>query len=231
MSFSDGDFVKIEYSLWREADGQLMRTTDKKLAEEKGIYNSEARYAPQLVVIGKDNALRALWDAIKGMSVGESRTLRLEPKDAFGERDSGLVRVMPVADFRRRDIEPKPGLQIDIDGVIATVKSVNSGRVMIDANNQLAGERIRYEIKVVSKADTDDGKIKAISETYGLEPSGVHVKEGVARIVFGPKTKTDADYFVNKTYLIHAVLEYLESIKKIEIVEEHEREEKGPNQQ
>ncbi len=224
MSFSDGDFVKVEYSLWREADGQLMRTTEKKVAEEGGIYNSEVRYSPQLIIIGKDNALRALWEAIKGMSVGESRTLRLEPKDAFGERDPGLVRVMPVADFRRREIEPRPGLQIDIDGVIATVKSVNSGRVMIDANNQLAGERIRYEIRVVSKIDTEDGKIKAISETYGLVPSEVHIKDGVAKIVFGSETKIDADFFLNKTYLVHAVLEYLESIKRIEIVEEHERE-------
>lgn len=225
MGFSDGDFVKIEYSLWREADGQLMRTTDKKLAQEKGIYNEEARYAPQLIIIGKDNALKALWNAIKGMNVGESRKLELEPKDAFGVRDQSLVRVMPVADFRKKEIEPVPGMQIDIDGTIATIMSVNSGRVMVDANNPLAGEKVRYELKVVAKLDKDDEKIKAIAETYALEPDKVEVKEGHAKVVFGPKTKMSADYFVNKTYLVGAMLEYMADVKKVVVEEEYERSE------
>lgn len=223
MSFSDGDFVKVDYSLWRMADNQLMRTTDKKAAQDNGIYNEETRYSPQLIVIGKDNALKALWDAIKGMDVGESRKLELGPKEAFGERDQNLVRVMPVADFRRRDINPTPGLQIDIDGVVATVKSVNSGRVMVDANNPLAGEKIRYDITVVAKLDKEDEKVMSIAETYALEPERVSVKGAEAMVTFGKKTRMNADYFINKTYMVNAVLQYMDALKKVVVEEEYER--------
>lgn len=223
MSFKDGDFVKVEYSLWRVADSQLMRTTDKKLAQEKEIYNEDTRYEPQLIVVGKDNALKALWDALKTMDVGQSRNIELEPKDAFGERDQNLIRVMPIADFRKKELEPRPGMQIDIDGVIATIKSVNSGRVMVDANNQLAGEKIRYDLKVVAKVEKDDEKVKAIAEIYGLEPEKITVGEGLAKVAFGPKTKMNADYFVNKSYMVNAVLEYMADVKKITVEEEYER--------
>lgn len=226
MSFKSGDFVKVDYSLWRAADNALMRTTDKKLAEKEGIFNPEANYVPQLIVIEKDNALKALWDAIKSMDAGQSKRLELEPKDAFGERNQDLVRVMPVADFRRRDIEPKPGMQIDLDGVIATIKSVNSGRVMIDANNQLAGEKVIYDIKVIEKVEKEDEKIKAIAGSYGLEPAGAEVKENTAKAIFGDKAKFNAEYFVNKSYLVNAILEYMPHVKKVVIEEEYERTEK-----
>ncbi len=223
MSFSEGDFVKIEYNLWRSADGQLMRTTDKKLAEEKEIFNEEASYTPQLIILGKDNSIKTLSVAIKEMSVGEKKVLELEPKEAFGERDPELVRIMPISDFRKKDIEPRPGMQIDIDGVIATIKSVNSGRVMVDANNILAGEKVRYEIKVVGKADTEDEKMRALAERYLLDPLHVSVREGVAKIIFGPKTKINGEYFINKAYLVNDVLEYMKEVRKVEVTEEYER--------
>ena len=223
MSFSEGDFVKIEYNLWRSADGQLMRTTDKKLAEEKEIFNEEASYTPQLIILGKDNSIKTLSVAIKEMSVGEKKVLELEPKEAFGERDPELVRIMPISDFRKKDIEPRPGMQIDIDGVIATIKSVNSGRVMVDANNILAGEKVRYEIKVVGKADTEDEKMRALAERYLLDPLHVSVREGVAKITFGPKTKINGEYFINKAYLVNDVLEYMKEVRKVEVTEEYER--------
>ena len=226
MTFGKGDFVKIEYNLWRVADEKLVRTTDKKLAQENGLFSESARYEPQLIVIEKDSALKALWDAVKGMDVGQSKKIELEPKDAFGERNQDLVRVMPIADFRKKEIEPEPGMQIDIDGVIATVKSVNSGRVMVDANNPLAGEKIRYEIKVVGKVTEGEEKVRGIALSYGLEPDKTEVKEGVATLVFGPKTKINAEYFVNKSYTIAAVLEYMDDVKRVSVQEEYSRPEK-----
>jgi FKBP-type peptidyl-prolyl cis-trans isomerase 2 len=224
MAFKDNDFLKIDYSLWRVADNQLVRTTEKKLAEGNGIFREDIRYTPQLVVISRDNAIKALWEALKTMDVGESKTLDLEPKDAFGERNQSLVRMMPIADFRKRDIDPVPGMQIDIDGVIATVKSVNSGRVMVDANNPLAGEKVRYEIKVVSQLVKPEEKVRAVAEMYALEPHAVSVNQAEARVVFDSKTKMDADYFLNKTYFVGTVFEYLDEMKKVIVEEEHLKE-------
>lgn len=223
MAFSEGDFVKIEYNMWRKADNRLLRTTDKKLAEEKEIYDKGERYRPQLVVIGKDRTLNSLSEALKGMGIGEAKKLELEPEDAFGARDPNLVKLMPLANFRKRDIEPRPGMQIDIDGMLAMVKSVNSGRVMIDANHPLAGERIVYEVRVVEKVEKNEDKIKALSEFYNLEPEGVELKEKVVEVKFGGKARRDEDYFMNKNRFAASILAYLGDVDSVVIEEEYTR--------
>ena len=223
MTFKEEDFLKIDYNLWRLADNQLVRTTDKKLAQEQGIFREDIKYEPQLVVIGKDNAIKALAVALKDMDVGQSRSLELEPKDAFGERNPGLVKVMHISDFRKRDIDPMPGMQIDIDGAVAIIKSVNSGRVMVDANNPLAGEKVRYEIKVVSQLKTFEEKVKEVARMYTLEPHAISASQEDIKVVFDDKTKMDADYFLNKTYFIGTVFDYFANIKKVVVEEEHLR--------
>jgi FKBP-type peptidyl-prolyl cis-trans isomerase 2 len=224
MSFKDGDFVKVEYSAWRTADNSLVFTTDKKKAEESGIYNKDVKYGPQLIVLGKKSVIKGLEEVLKGMSLNETKKIEIEPKDAFGERSSDLVRVIPIADFRKRDINPYPGMQLDIDGATAIVKSVTSGRVLVDLNHPLAGEKLVYEIKVDSLISDIKEKVNAIADSYSLKPDSVSVNNAVATAVFGPNTKKDADYFVNKTAFVNTVLSYLDSISKVEVKEEFERE-------
>lgn len=226
MSLSDGDFVKVEYSMWRASDNTLVRTTEKKLAEENGIYKDGDKYVPQLIVIGKDRTIKAIWEGLRGMSVGEKKRIELQPKDAFGERDSGLVRIMPISEFRKKDIDPMPGMQIDIDGAIATVKSVNSGRVMVDANHPLAGEKVTYELKVLEKVEKSEDKIKALAEFYDLAPDGVQLNAAMAKIIFGEKAKKDAQYFLNKQEMLAALLSYMDEVKKVEIEELYSKGEK-----
>ena len=140
MVFNDGDFVKVEYNAWRVADNMLVYTTSKKVAEENKVFDEEMHYVPQLIVIGKGTTVKGVENAVKTMNVNETKKVELQPKDAFGEKSAELVKVLPIADFKKRDIEPYPGMQLDIDGSVATIKSVNSGRVVVDANHPLAGE-------------------------------------------------------------------------------------------
>lgn len=224
MAFKDGDFVKIEYSAWRMADDSLVYTTDEKKAQEAGIFDKETRYGPQLIVIGKGMIIKSLEDAIRGMGLNETKKLELEPKDAFGERSQELVRVMSIADFRKKEIEPYPGLRIDIDGVSATVKSVNSGRVLVDANHPLAGERVRYEIKIVSQVSSKEDKVKDFAEMYRLIPTKVEIDGSTATLVFGNEIKKDANFLVNKSQVVSSILAYMEDVDKVIAKEEYERE-------
>ena len=105
MSFSDGDFVKIQYNLWRASDGELIQTTDRKLAEEKGIYKEDRKYVPQLVVVGKGNLLKSIDAVLKEMKIGDEKKIELEAKDAYGERSKDLVQVMPLSEFKKLDIK------------------------------------------------------------------------------------------------------------------------------
>lgn len=223
MAFKEGDFVKIEYSAWRIADNSLVFTTDEKKAQDAGIFEKDARYGPQFIVIGKGMLIKSLEDAIKGMSPNEVKKLELEPKDAFGERSQELIRVMSISDFRKKEIEPYPGLRVDIDGISATVKSVNSGRVLVDANHPLAGKKVRYEIKVTSQVTAKEEKVGAFAEMYALKPSKIEIEGGNATLVFGSEIKKDANFLVNKSQVVNSILAYMDDISKVTTKEEYER--------
>ncbi len=224
MALKDGEFVKIEYSIWRASDGSLVRTTSRKLAEEKGIFNENARYEPQLVVIGKDGTIKGIHDLVRGMDVGQTKSAEFKPADAFGERFPELVHVMPISDFRKRDMEPVPGMQVDIDGAIATVKSVNSGRVMVDANHPFAGETLKCEVKVTEKIDQAADKVRSVFVFNNVKPDKVELKEKTAVIHLGSKIQKDARFFLDKSSAIEMTFRYLPEIASVSVEETYTRE-------
>lgn len=223
MAFNDGDFVKVDYSAWRVADSKLIYTTIKKVAEESNELDKEARYVPQLIVIGKGNAISGVEQAVRGMSINETKKVEIEPKDAFGDKDSSLVKVMSLSDFKKRDIEPYPGMRLDIDGAVATIKSVNSGRVVVDANHPLAGEKMLYEIRVVEKVEKEEDRVRALADNYGLAADSVAISDGNVRVVFGEKTEKDSKYLMNKGDFVNAVLRYMDKVAKVSVEEEYVR--------
>ncbi|MDE1850741.1 MAG: peptidylprolyl isomerase [Candidatus Micrarchaeota archaeon] len=226
MSLKDGDFVKIEYTAWRAADKQIVYTTDEKKAKESGVYYENSKYGPQLVVIGRSGIIKGLYETLKGMNVAELKKVELEPTQTFGERDNNLVRVMPIADFRARNMEPYPGMQLDLDGVIATVKSVNSGRVMVDANHPLAGEKLIYEVKVVSKVEKEEDKVKELADSFSLKSKSIKIDGKNVVVEVGTDVEKNSDYFVNKSTFVNNLLRDMENVEKVEIREEYSREKK-----
>lgn len=225
MSFNDGDFVKIDYSARRASDKSLVYTTIEKVAKEGEFESEGAKYGPQLIVVGKNTAIKGVNDAVKGMSVGEEKKVEIEPLNAFGERREDMVTVMRVEDFRSREMDPHPGMQVNIDGTIATIKSVNSGRVVVDANHPLAGEKLVYDIKVVGKIEKENEKIVALADHNGLTASQVEVTGSTAKVTFDSKIKKDnGDYFVSKATFVETAFKFLPGLEKIVVDEEYVRE-------
>jgi FKBP-type peptidyl-prolyl cis-trans isomerase 2 len=224
MSFKEGDFVKVDYSAWRASDNSLVFTTDQKKAQENKIYDEHTKYEPVLVVVGKNTIVKGIDKLISGMNVNESKKIEIESKDAFGERNPDLVRVMPIGEFRKKDIEPRPGMQLDIDGAVAMVKSVNSGRVVVDANHPLAGEKLLYEVKVVEKVDDDKEKVRALAEKNGLAATHIKLMDGVVELSFGDAVEKDVDYFMNKASFTRSLFRYLPQLTKLIVSEEYTKE-------
>jgi len=223
LAFSDGDFVKIEYSAWRAADNKLLSTTSETVARENGIYDSKNTYAPQLVVIGKDNTIKGVENAIRSMNLNEEKKVEIEPKDAFGERDPQLVKIVALSDFKKHDIDPYPGMRLDIDGREAIVRSVNSGRVVVDENNPLAGEKLIYDIKVVQKIDNDTEKIKALAEKHGVNAKNVSIANGKAVLELEEKEDRSAEYELDKAAIPSEVFRYMAGINTVQIIDTYTR--------
>ncbi len=221
MVFKDGDFLEIEYSAWRAIDKKLLYTTIKEKAQEAGIYDEHENYGSALVILGQNAVVKGLEKELKGMSVGESKKFELKPEEAFGNRDENLVRVMPVTEFRAQNINPVAGMTINIDGIPSTVKSVNSGRVVVDQNHPEAGMNILYEVKVLRLINNDKDKIDMLGKTYGAQPSKIDMKNDEIELYYDDKVKKNADYFVGRANLVASIFNYVGSANKVYIKEEY----------
>ena len=74
------------------------------------------------------------------------------------------------------------GLQVNIDGVVGTIKNATGGRVIVDFNHPLASRELLYEIKVNKILTKKDEKVTALMKLlFGIEPK-VTMKEGTAEI-------------------------------------------------
>ncbi len=216
-----GDFVRVEYTGKRVADGKIFDSTNEKAARDAGIYNERLKYGPGLVIIGQQTVIQGLDEALQASKVGDSKTVEVPPEKGFGVRDANLVRVIPIAEFRKQNLEPYPGMVLNLDGAAAMVKSVSGGRVMIDLNHALAGDVLSYEFKVIEKIEGVEARVKALLENSELKGE-TKVSGSVLEAVFDPSVKKDSDFLMNKAAFVTSVLKFLPEIKKVRVVEEYE---------
>jgi FKBP-type peptidyl-prolyl cis-trans isomerase SlyD len=118
--------------------------------DEDGECVSEAGDATEHIV-GYGQLWPALERAVDGRSAGESVTVELRPKDAFGERDPTALAEVDRSEFPP-DVAPGDRFEAE-DGagaaVLLTVLDVGEDFVVIDRNHPLAGQKLRVELEVV----------------------------------------------------------------------------------
>jgi FKBP-type peptidyl-prolyl cis-trans isomerase 2 len=108
---------------------------------------------PITLAIGSGRIFKAVEVSLLGMEPGQSKTVHIQPEDAYGPYHKTLVHEVDRSIFGDR-IDPKPGmilsLAVEQDGVNqqvpATVLAAGSETVTVDYNHPLAGRVITYTI-------------------------------------------------------------------------------------
>lgn len=105
-------------------------------------------------IIGEGKFFPVIENSMKGMKKGESRTITLEPKDAFGEHKENLVFVAPKDKFSSESkIDIGTSVRVKMDSgqtVQGTITEKNNGTYTVDFNHPLAGRKVVFTITVVS---------------------------------------------------------------------------------
>jgi FKBP-type peptidyl-prolyl cis-trans isomerase SlyD len=96
---------------------------------------------------GYGGMLEALERALEGKNPGESLLMQLEPEQAFGEYDAGLLRVEAA---QRYGEGIAIGMEIEEDERLYTVTDVAAGKVVLDGNHPLAGLALRFAIEIIT---------------------------------------------------------------------------------
>jgi len=133
--------------------------TDDHLLEE----NFDAE--PMTVTLGRGEMAEGLELALIGLCAGDEQTIDIGPDLAFGFVDETLFRALPRAEFDPQ-LELEPGLIIEFanedgDTLPGTIISFDDHQVQVDLNHPLAGQTVRYSVKIVA-VDNDTTEAKTL---------------------------------------------------------------------
>ncbi|HDM75519.1 MAG TPA: peptidylprolyl isomerase [Deltaproteobacteria bacterium] len=133
-----GHFVKVHYT------GKL---------ESGEVFDSSRNAQPIEIKVGAGQVIKGFEDALIGMAVNETKTFTLSPEEAYGERDENLEQTFMKSSLPP-NFEPKVGEILGLQTpeghqIPATVKDVDSEKIVVDLNHPLAGKSLTFEIEVM----------------------------------------------------------------------------------
>lgn len=153
----------VEYT--GRTDGDVFDTSREEVAQKNDLDRDE-EFKPVPVLIGEDYVIEGFENAVEEMDVGESKEdIEIPPEKGYGRRDSDDVEVYPESEFSQQGIQNiSRGDEIMVGQRRGRVVSAQSGRVRIDFNHPLAGQKLSYDIEVVEIVEDDEEKAKNIIE-------------------------------------------------------------------
>jgi len=142
-----GDRILVDYT----GRFEVFDTSIAAVAKEEGIYEDERPYQPLEFVVGEGQLIQGFEEAVLGLKVGEEVTVVIPPEKGYGFRDESLIERVPIEAFDDADFEPEEGMVIIAGEEPAVILEVTDEDVALDFNHELAGETLKFTIKVVKK--------------------------------------------------------------------------------
>ena len=123
------------------------------LSDANGVELETSRDAhPTLYLHGHNNIIPGLEQAMAGKDAGDTFSVTLEPKEAYGERNEGLMERVP-AKYLKHEGKLTPGKAVRINSnqgmKMGTVIKAGKFSVDVDMNHPLAGETLTFDVEIV----------------------------------------------------------------------------------
>jgi len=178
----DQDFIELDYT-GQLADGKVFDTTHEEIAKKNNLFSPQMNYKPLIVCVGEQQLVPGLDQALIDKEIGQEYKIDLKPEQAFGKKDVKKIKLVPISEFQKQNIQPHPGLQIDMDGEVGTVLRASGGRILVNFNHPFAGREITYQIKINKKVTDKDVQISSFLElSLNLTNIKTEIKEDKAII-------------------------------------------------
>ena len=162
MKIKKGDFIEIDFIGKIKESNTIFDLTEESEAKKHDLYNPKQIYKPIVLCIGENEIIKGLDEELIDKEPKKSYSIELSPEKAFGKKNPKLIKLIPASAFKKQNITPFPGLQLNMDGIVGTIRAVSGGRIIVDFNHPLAGKNLIYEIKINKIITDDKEKVKSI---------------------------------------------------------------------
>ena len=126
---------------------------EAKLENGKTVLKTEEE-SPLELTVGEGTIPKSLDAALVDMKIGESKTMTLEPSEAFGPVVDDFIIDLPKDGFDA-ETELESGSKVSINSpegknFIGTIVEVKDDKVKADFNHPLAGRSLVFTVTIVS---------------------------------------------------------------------------------
>ncbi|CAJ1370067.1 MAG: peptidylprolyl isomerase [Roseibium album] len=132
--------------------GDTVQLHYKGTLDDGSVFDSSEGREPLEFTVGSGQIIPGLDREIAGMKVGDEKTVRIEPEDAYGPSDPAARQTVPRATIPA-NIPLEVGLQLQAQTengqtMSVTVVEISDDEVVMDANHPLAGKALTFEIQL-----------------------------------------------------------------------------------
>ena len=136
-----GDTVRIHYT------GTLEDGTE---------FDSSRGREPLEFALGSGQVIPGFDSAVEGMTIGDAKSVTIEPDQAYGARHDQLVQEVPKSALPE-DLDATVGMQLQSqspDGQVMmfVIAAVAEETITVDGNHPLAGQALNFDIELVGIA-------------------------------------------------------------------------------
>lgn len=118
------------------------------------LFDSSAGRSPLEFEMGAGMVISGFENGVRAMAVGEKKSIHIPAAEAYGEYREELVMQFERAQLPT-GLDPEVGMGLQMQGpqgqpIPVTVSAVDAQFVTIDANHQLAGQNLNFELELVA---------------------------------------------------------------------------------
>lgn len=126
------------------------------------ILDSSKGRDPLQFLCGKGNIISGLENALEGKNTGDTVNVTIEPEEGYGPHRQELVQQVPKSAFKGvDDLEVGMRFQAQTEQGALPIKvvGIENDTVTVDANHELAGERLHFDVQVESVREPTDEEL------------------------------------------------------------------------
>jgi FKBP-type peptidyl-prolyl cis-trans isomerase 2 len=225
----EGDIITLDFDAYiLNTDGteEIFDTTNAEHAKAGDIFNEKATYEPIVTIVGDGRVIPGLDKSFLTAAIDEKATVEIPSSEGAGERQPNMVEIFSIRELQKQDINPEPGMRVQIKNKVGTITNMTSGRVRVDFNDPLAGKTLKYNYTISKKAGTPEERALGIIEAdYGRSDEfKASIKGDVLELTLADMCKYNQTWFTVKYKVVSDLRQFL-GLTTVRFIEEYVKKE------
>ena len=131
--------------------------------EDGEVFDTTEGRTPLTYIEGNHEVVPGFERAVLGMEPGEKKRVRIEPKEAYGERNPALLYSMPTMQIPNYD-ELVAGQMIYLmngegyQQLARVVRIQDDGDTVFDFNHPMAGHKLTFDLELIAREPLEKGE-------------------------------------------------------------------------